>query len=196
MCNACQLSHTQGLASSAFARHYSRNHYCFLFLWVLRCFTSPRSLQLPYIFRQRLPDMTPVFQGFPIRKSTDQSSFTSSPWLIAGYNVLHRLLVPRHPPIALSSLLIIYKDARVHCEVLKIRASPDQPTTQQGSRRHWSARRRRLQIATDPSGPNNVLQASPHQPTFHSPDKISGCTSTISDDPLNNQCSTFRCLPC
>gem|GEM_PF-1046995 len=44
------------------------------------------------------------FQGFPIRTSTDQSSFTSSPWLIAGYNVLHRLLVPRHPPIALSSL--------------------------------------------------------------------------------------------
>ena len=104
MCNACQLSHTYGLASSAFARHYLRNHGCFLFLWVLRCFTSPRSLQLPYIFRQRLPDMTPVFQGFPIRKSTDQSLFTNSPWLIAGYNVLHRLLMPRHPPIALSSL--------------------------------------------------------------------------------------------
>ena len=42
-----------GLASSDFARHYSRNHCCFLFLWVLRCFTSPRSLQLPYVFRQR-----------------------------------------------------------------------------------------------------------------------------------------------
>jgi hypothetical protein len=25
---------------------------CFLFLWVLRCFTSPRSLRLPYVFRQ------------------------------------------------------------------------------------------------------------------------------------------------
>ena len=36
-----------GLASSAFARHYSRNHNCFLFLRVLRCFTSPRSLQNP-----------------------------------------------------------------------------------------------------------------------------------------------------
>ena len=44
------------------------------------------------------------FRGFPIRRSTDQSLFTSSPWLIAGYNVLHRLLMPRHPPIALSSL--------------------------------------------------------------------------------------------
>ena len=103
-CNACQLSHTPGLACSAFARHYSRNHNCFLFLWVLRCFTSPRSLQHPYTFRMRSPDITPEIRGFPIRRSTDQSSFTSSPWLIAGYNVLHRLLMPRHPPTALSSL--------------------------------------------------------------------------------------------
>ena len=109
MCNACQLSHTHGLACSAFARHYLRNHYCFLFLWVLRCFTSPRSLQLPYTFRQRSPDMTPEIRGFPIRRSQDQSSFTSSPGLIAGYNVLHRLLVPRHPPTALSSLSKISK---------------------------------------------------------------------------------------
>jgi|DEB0MinimDraft_6_1074348.scaffolds.fasta_scaffold46731_1 hypothetical protein len=32
-----------GLGSCAFARHYSRNHCCFLFLRVLRCFSSPRS---------------------------------------------------------------------------------------------------------------------------------------------------------
>ena len=44
-----------GLASSAFARHYSRNHCCFLFLWVLRCFTSPRSLTPPYTFRRESP---------------------------------------------------------------------------------------------------------------------------------------------
>ena len=34
-----------GLASSAFARHYSRNLVWFLFLRVLRCFSSPRSLR-------------------------------------------------------------------------------------------------------------------------------------------------------
>src|SRR3954454_17469210 len=51
--NACRLSHVRGLACSDFARHYSRNHCCFLFLWVLRCFTSPRSLQTPYVFRGR-----------------------------------------------------------------------------------------------------------------------------------------------
>ena len=32
-----------GLGSSYFARHYSRNRFFFLFLWVLRCFSSPRS---------------------------------------------------------------------------------------------------------------------------------------------------------
>ena len=35
-----------GLGSFAFARHYSQNHYCFLFLRVLRCFSSPRLLSL------------------------------------------------------------------------------------------------------------------------------------------------------
>ena len=30
-----------GLGSSAFARHYLRNHFCFLLLRVLRCFSSP-----------------------------------------------------------------------------------------------------------------------------------------------------------
>ena len=32
------------LGCSPFARHYSGNHYCFLFLRVLRCFSSPGSL--------------------------------------------------------------------------------------------------------------------------------------------------------
>jgi hypothetical protein len=44
--------------------------------------------------------------GFPIRKSSDQSSLSSSPRLIAAFRVLHRLLVPRHPPCALVLLYI------------------------------------------------------------------------------------------
>jgi hypothetical protein len=32
-----------GLGWSAFARHYLRNHFCFLFLGLLRCFSSARS---------------------------------------------------------------------------------------------------------------------------------------------------------
>jgi hypothetical protein len=45
--------------------------------------------------------------GFPIRKSTGQRLFSASPWLIAAVHVLLRLLVPRHPPHALSILTVI-----------------------------------------------------------------------------------------
>ena len=37
------LATPTGLGSSPFARHYWGNHCCFLFLRVLRCFSSPRS---------------------------------------------------------------------------------------------------------------------------------------------------------
>ena len=38
-----QKHYVSGLGSSDFARHYFRNHCCFLFLRVLRCFSSPGS---------------------------------------------------------------------------------------------------------------------------------------------------------
>ena len=41
---------------------------------------------------------------FHIQKSPDQCLFASFPELIAGYNVLRRLSMPRHPPYTLSSL--------------------------------------------------------------------------------------------
>src|SRR5688572_30461675 len=43
--------------------------------------------------------------GFPIRKSRDQRLVSASPGLIAAAHVLLRLLVPRHPPCALSLLI-------------------------------------------------------------------------------------------
>src|SRR5215213_393028 len=49
-------------------------------------------------------DRTCLLPGFPIRKSSDHSSVGSSPRLIAASYVLHRLLVPRHPPCALNNL--------------------------------------------------------------------------------------------
>ena len=42
--------------------------------------------------------------GSPIRTPSDHSSFGSSPRPFAAYHVLHRLLVPRHPPCALKNL--------------------------------------------------------------------------------------------
>ena len=51
--NAPALSHDCSLGSSRFARRYSGNHSCFLFLGLLRCFSSPGALQLAYVFNQR-----------------------------------------------------------------------------------------------------------------------------------------------
>jgi hypothetical protein len=42
--------------------------------------------------------------GYPIRTPSDQSSVDSSPRTIAASHVLHRLLMPRHPPCALNNL--------------------------------------------------------------------------------------------
>ena len=50
--------------------------------------------------------------GFPIRESTGQRLFNASPWLIAVVHALHRLLVPRHPPCALTILTVIVDSRR------------------------------------------------------------------------------------
>ena len=42
---------------------------------------------------------------FHIQKSPDQCLFASFPELIAGYHVLLRLSMPRHPPYTLKSLI-------------------------------------------------------------------------------------------
>src|SRR5437016_1507824 len=46
--------------------------------------------------------MTPA--GFPHSDIPGPKTVCVSPRLIAAYHVLHRLLVPRHPPCTLSSL--------------------------------------------------------------------------------------------
>src|SRR5579883_2140962 len=48
--------------------------------------------------------MTPA--GFPHSDIAGSKPVCGSPTLFAAYHVLHRLLVPRHPPCALSSLTI------------------------------------------------------------------------------------------
>ena len=47
--------------------------------------------------------------GFPHSEIHGSTPITGSPWLIAGYHVLHRLLLPRHPPEALLALDPIWK---------------------------------------------------------------------------------------
>ena len=55
-----------------------------------------------YVFRLRCHSVT--MTGSPIQTSPDQRLFSNSPKLIAAFHVFHRLLAPRHPPFALSSL--------------------------------------------------------------------------------------------
>src|SRR5688500_14680498 len=103
--------------------------------------------------------------GSPIRTPWDHSSVDSSPRPIAASHVLHRLLVPRHPPYALKNLTTkSFKDARIHCAILNQHqtrhslsaSSCDQPATVMKQHR----------ISTEPtahdhswlivSGPNRV----------------------------------------
>ena len=93
-----------GLGYSAFARRYWRNHYCFLFLQVLRWFTSLRCLHTAYVFSGGSFGISQ--RGFPHSDIPGSKLVCSSPGLIAAYHVLHRLLVPRHSPYTLSSLTI------------------------------------------------------------------------------------------
>jgi hypothetical protein len=147
-----------GLACSAFARHYLRNHGCFLFLWVLRCFTSPRSLLLPYVFRQRSPDITPV--SFEVSLFGDPriearlpaprglSQVTTS-FIGSWCQGIHRL-----PLVACC----YYKDARVHCEVLNIRAVTRSAAKIASGSRSAGGGCASDDAATETSGPNSVLR--------------------------------------
>ena len=91
-----------GLGCFTFARHYLGNHYCFLFLRLLRCFSSPGFLLTSYVFRCICYDITR--SGLPHSETCGSSVVSTFPQNIAGNRVLHRLLVPRHPPYALNNL--------------------------------------------------------------------------------------------
>jgi hypothetical protein len=91
-----------GLGSFRFARRYSGNRCFFLFLGVLRCFNSPRS---PPEAMCSLQDAPSAWRGFPHSDICGSMLICSSPQLFAAYHVLHRLLMPRHPPYALLSLI-------------------------------------------------------------------------------------------
>jgi hypothetical protein len=86
--------------------------------------------------------------GYPIRTPSDQRSVDSSPRTIAASHVLHRLLMPRHPPCALDNLTNTHikksrhkhatetKDARVHCTILNDHTNrhPTPPNSSAGRR--------------------------------------------------------------
>ena len=91
-----------GLGSSLFARRYLGNRVFFLFLQVLRCFSSLGCLLTGYVFTSGSLDITPM--GFSYSEIRVSLSACDSTRLFAAYRVLLRLLVPRHPPYALIRL--------------------------------------------------------------------------------------------
>jgi hypothetical protein len=71
-------------------------------------------------------DFPSISGGFPHSEIVGSKGIRTSPTLIAAYHVLHRLCMPRHPPIALNSL------DHSHCQypsfrppVLSSRTEPD-----------------------------------------------------------------------
>ena len=94
-----------GLGSSPFARRYLENRSFFLFLRVLRCFSSPRFLLYAYRFSIGYRSITSG--GFPHSDICGSTDICSSPQLFAACHVLLRLPVPRHPPYALSCLTFV-----------------------------------------------------------------------------------------
>src|SRR3954471_11784789 len=122
-------------------------------------------------------DRTCLLPGFPIRTSPDQSSVDSSPGLFAASHVLLRLLVPRHPPCALTNLATKMLASTVQFSsygrrpphTRRLTTTPHPPRGQGRGGRfteeavpHEQAphpgepSRRRVKPKPDPSGPNSV----------------------------------------
>jgi hypothetical protein len=120
--------HDVGLASSHFARHYFGNHSLFSLPQGTEMFHFPW-FALAALWIQA--GVTQLFAalGFPIRTSPDQRLVGNSPKLFAATHVLHRLLAPRHPPHALSSLLALIscRHARLPAGLSKLEAKAQAP---------------------------------------------------------------------
>ena len=86
--------HRRGLGSCAFARRYLRNHCYFLFLRVLRCFSSPRSPRRPFTAGDGLAPA-----GFPHSDIRGSQGICPSPRLFAACHVLRRLREPQASPV-------------------------------------------------------------------------------------------------
>ena len=158
-------------------------------------------------------DWTCLQPGFPIRKSSDHSLVIDSPRLIADSYVLHRFLVPRHPPCALKNLS--HKDARVHCAVLNIRAAPH-PTGRlphaisaerfdQGEgptsphQRGGPAQKATSSCnARDPQDPTTCQARHPHRPRSTTPPPRKGTRPVLASrhqvPAPTNRCSTLEHL--
>ena len=107
-----------GLGCSPFARRYWGNHCCFLFLQVLRCFSSLRMPPPTW----RMPGLQPG--GLSHSEIRGSQAICAYPRLIAACHVLHRRREPRHPPYALSHFLACTSQRRTVRRLYFLKARP------------------------------------------------------------------------
>ena len=92
-----------GLGSFHFARRYSGNR---MFSFSSSGYLDVSVPRVPSAWLWIHHTVTEVCSArFPHSEISGSKDICSSPLLIAAYHVLHRLLVPRHPPYALYSLI-------------------------------------------------------------------------------------------
>ena len=93
-----------GLGSFLFARRYSGNR---IFSFSSSGYLDVSVPRVPSTYLWIQYAVTEVCSArFPHSEITGSKDICSSPMLIAAYHVFHRLLVPRHPPYALTCLTI------------------------------------------------------------------------------------------
>src|SRR5699024_8345701 len=93
-----------GLGCSRFARRYYGNRFFFLFLQVLRCFSSLRLPLISYVFTEKYHPINDV--RFPHSDVSASKLTYSHSYHIGVRPILPRLLAPRHPPCALNHLTL------------------------------------------------------------------------------------------
>ena len=106
---------TSGLASFPFARRYLENRFFFLFLQLLRCFSSLGLSSYTLLIHVWILTLVSELPHSVISGSQTMCVY---PKLFAAYHDLLRLLMPRHSPCALLSLifkLIFGLHSRVTC---------------------------------------------------------------------------------
>lgn len=115
-------------------------------------------------------------RGFPIRRPWDHSPVIDYPRLIADSHVLHRLLMPRHPPCALENLTT--KDQTLNEQTNKKKPQPQKTavmtfqletkTLLQGTTQHTTptqtGRGRKHHAAPDARVHYVVPKQQPHTP--------------------------------
>jgi len=128
--------------------------------------------------------------GFPIRTSPDHSLVAGSPGLIAGSNVLHRLLMPRHPPCALINLATT-RCSRPLCSSQDTGGPATKPRRIRGeaSRSEEEARR------PVSSGPNSVPAQLPAAPAVPAPPKKDRTKRACRRPRRITRCPQMSCHP-